>query len=147
MPWELNALVRLCFSLSALLAGSTFFPQENPMKAPLVVERVCRLPIDFRDGTKSPLQLVRDSGYLENPVALTIEAVEDALRRKPELVDEWLGWSEDKRVSSGWYFLKAGTQFVVGYYPRGEKRLYADRIAACADFVIHDVASISDCVV
>ena len=117
------------------------------MEAELLVERVCCLPIGYRNGAKSPLRLVRDSGYSENPAALTIGAVEDVLRRRPELVDEWLGWSADKRASSGWYFLEAGTQFVVGYYPRGEKRLYADRIAACADFVIHEVASISDCAV
>ena len=107
-----------------------------------VVERLCKLPHDFNVGKKSPSQLVAASGVARCEAAVSTEALAKFLARHPELVEEWLHWSEDKRVSSGWYFLKERNEYVVGYYPNGERLSFADPVRACAEFVNREIEAI-----
>jgi hypothetical protein len=66
------------------------------------------------------------------------------LAEHPDLVDAWLGYSGDKRASSGWYLVEkpAGT-FEVGYYPSGNRLAFTDRGRACAEFIIREIRSIA----
>ena len=112
-----------------------------------IVKRICYLPVDFhRLRTVSAIQLLRDSGYLNKPENITNEMVEAFLRDHPELVTQWLNWSADKRVSSGWYFLHEKGKYVVGYYPKGKKKIYSDPNKGCAEFIlleVNDLASLA----
>ena len=104
------------------------------------IELVCNLPAEFRGGDKSPRALVRDSGV--DVRALSTDTVAAVLKSKPELVSEWLRWSEDKRSSPGYYFLDEGLHHIVGYYPGDERVEFDDPVAACADFVIKEIKSL-----
>ena len=112
------------------------------MDADQVLERICNLPVDFKHGSKSPLQLVTESGVNAHPEVLTVSRLIVCLRAHPELIDQWENWSADKRVSSGWYFALRSVGFVVGYYPGGESLTFEDPFVACAEFVVREVREI-----
>ena len=112
------------------------------MAPEIVIERLCSIPENFYGGNKSPVQLVAESGLAQCESALSLEAVSTYLSRHPALVEQWLRWSEDKRVSSGWYFMRESNKFVVGYFPKGETLSFAEALPACAEFVIREVQAI-----
>ena len=104
------------------------------------IKRICHIPADFRKGNKSFHSLVHDTG-IESRV-LTAASVVSVLLPNPELVDDWLSWSEDQRSSSGYYFLEENSKYVVGCYPGEELVEFSDRLAACADFIVKQVNSV-----
>src|SRR5665213_3812905 len=110
-----------------------------------LAEMVCRIASYFlRLGNVSVLDLLRSSGYLQDPAALLECHLEDVLQSYPDLIDEWLKHSEDKRASSGWCLLRPirsqNAEWIVGYYPKGrEQRCFSDRFKACAFFIKQEV--------
>jgi len=108
-----------------------------------VVADVCQIPVRLNRGDVSVWTLVDESGYRDSPTVLSVEAVSSYLAQHPALVEAWLGYSADKRVSSGWYIVEksAGT-FEVGSYPQGRPEYFTDRDRACAEFIIREVCSI-----
>lgn len=104
-----------------------------------VVERICRLPVDFYAGSKSMSQLVAESGISACLILLTVSNITGYLTAHPDLVEQWLLWSADKRVTSGWYFTRDADNFVVGFYPQGEVLTLRDPAVACAEFVVREV--------
>lgn len=109
----------------------------------VIVERVCRIPADLRQvRTKSVIQLAEEIGLPEYRRCITSSAVKSQLIAQPELVDDWLQWSGDKRTSSGWYISENGNEVFVGYYPNGEEKRFTDRISACTQFVLHEIEEI-----
>ena len=111
---------------------------------PAVVAKICSLPVSFRADGRSPLQLVAESGYLELAESVTVARVTQFLNENPTLVDSWLSWSEDKKVSSGWYFIDTSEGFVVGYHPNGQRLVFSDKTHACAEFIVREVESIRE---
>jgi hypothetical protein len=107
-----------------------------------VIERIARLPADFYGGSKSMLQLVTESGVARFPLALAVEPIATYITAHPRVVDEWLRWSENKRVSSGWYFNRRTNGFEIAYHPDGELLKINDPHLACAEFVVREVRSI-----
>jgi hypothetical protein len=107
-----------------------------------VIARISRLPADFYGGSKSMLQLVAESGAVEFPLALAVEPISTYIIAHPQIIDEWLRWSENKRVSSGWYFNRRTNGFEIGYHPDGEILEINDPHLACAEFVVREVRSI-----
>lgn len=106
-----------------------------------VVERLCNLPIEFHErGNISSMQLVLDSGVLDDPAEFRHDVIKQHLQRHPELVDEWARWSADKRCSSGWYLCVDERGIIVGYVPGGLRIPFADPISACADFIIKEIS-------
>jgi len=106
------------------------------------VERISRLPADFYAGSKSMAQLVSESGIGSFPLALSIPHICTYVTANPEIVDHWLRWSENKRVSAGWYFIRRSSGLEVGFHPDGEVLSFSDPNLACAEFVAREVGSI-----
>ena len=113
------------------------------MSSEAFIERICNLPVEFRRGSKSPVQLIRESGYFESPNELTVEALAAFICNHVEVIQVWLSWSEDKRVSSGWYFIRKNGGFIVGNLADGPQLRFSDESQACAEFVLREVASIA----
>jgi hypothetical protein len=112
------------------------------MTLDVVVDRISRLPVDFYAGSKSMLQLVAESEVAKFPSALSVQRICTYITANPQLVDQWMRWSENKRVSSGWYFTRRGSGFAVGFHPDGEVLNISDPYLACAEFVVREVGSI-----
>jgi hypothetical protein len=107
-----------------------------------VVERISRLPADFYAGSKSMVQLISESGVATFPSALSVQRIRTYVTANPQIVDYWLRWSENKRVSSGWYFTPRAGGFAVGFHPDGEVLNISDPHLACAEFVAREVGSV-----
>jgi hypothetical protein len=118
---------------------------DDPRLA-MTVEDVCRLAWDYTTvRTVSARELIERSGYRDRSKTITVDLLADTLRREPDWVDAWIQWSEDKRVSSGWYITRCGdSAYEVGYHPSDQPVRYGDRIEACAVFVRNELASIAD---
>lgn len=113
------------------------------MSANEVVERVCRLPGEFYGGTRSMSQLLEESGVTSCMALLTVSNIKGYFTAYPDLIEQWLLWSANKRVTSGWYFKRDGNNFVVGFYPRGEVLTLGDAAVACAEFVVREVKALA----
>jgi hypothetical protein len=100
------------------------------------VARVCRLPVEFPSSGISWRDLVAKSGWPADPESILGKQLAEYLRDKPALVDAWLGYSEDKRSSPGWYLQEDGRGgYIVGWYPGPKQDRFSDRILACAEFI------------
>jgi hypothetical protein len=108
-----------------------------------VLSRICRLPQEFRHrGDVSMVTLVRDSGYLRSPDAVTEESLERFFSENPDTIDPWLLESMDQRCAPAWYFIEPSgdsREWTVGYLTaqgqRTRETFYSDGAKACAFFV------------
>jgi hypothetical protein len=114
------------------------------METNATVDRVCRLSIDFYSGSKSMVELVSDSGIEADPSRLAVANMIGYITTHPEVVESWLRWSENKRVTSGWYFSRNGGRFEVGFFPDGDVLIFSDPSLACAEFVVREVKTLMD---
>lgn len=108
---------------------------------PAWVESVCVIPLEFRGGSKSVLQLFTESIPDLSDRPRFIELVADRLKDDPRLVEAWQNYSWDKRVDEGPYL--DGTK--VGYYRQGQfldKRTHAKPSLGCADFIFREAQSV-----
>jgi hypothetical protein len=111
------------------------------MDAETITDAVSMMPQDFRRlGNMSMLGLLRASGYLTCPEAITEELLERAFVAQPERIDAWVLLSEDKRTSEGWYIRPPracyiGATWEVGYHPNGPRQTFPGAARACAFFV------------
>lgn len=103
-----------------------------------LLERICNIPRDFRGGKKSPLDLVRESGYYSASADLGTDDIERYLAMHPRIIDDWLGWSEDKRTTGPYFLRNRHGKFVIGSYPGGFEREYRDPYRACATYIIEE---------
>lgn len=76
-----------------------------------------------------------------------LDAVASWLRARPDIIERWLGYSDDKRCSPSPYFRFRGgrdehAMYEVGTFDAHEGyldvRQYADAAAACADFLYRE---------
>ncbi len=93
------------------------------------------------------IQLLIKSGYLNKIQLVTKETILTYLTENPDLIIDWENYSSDKRVSEGWYFLKRGSDWIVGYAgsPSQEQRLlFSSEFEAFAEFILREVNGIAE---
>jgi len=113
-----------------------------------VATRIAMLPRSFnQSGTKSMKTLLSETGYSEVKELLSVSEIKESLRTNPECVSEWLQYSEDKRVESGWYFRQTSGGCTVGKRARNGRHVseqsFPDALDACAVFIKQEVESIA----
>ena len=110
------------------------------------IEKIAHMPNDFHHlKNKSELTLLQESGYFELHDQIYEDEIIKILKKDPNLIAEWLQWSDDSRSSSTWYFTRGddGICFV-GHWPDGkefEKLITSDEFKACASFIKRQVES------
>ncbi len=110
-----------------------------------LAERISEVPELYEEGNESTARLLSKSGYLDAPQALTVEDVEQALSRHPELADRWLERGRDQRLAGGW-----GIECDHGQYagckamPAAVRWSSASKLHAVAEFIVRYVAFIGD---
>jgi hypothetical protein len=116
------------------------------------VERVCYIARDFRrPGAPSVQALLEASSYRAVRGGLDVAQLEDVVESQPQLVEDWLRYSEDKRTSGGWAFYPEGEAWVVSQpFPNqgaSVERRYSRASAACAEYILAELdywADVSD---
>lgn len=107
------------------------------MNSMATIERLCRLPSEFRMGNISTHDLLHAIGI--EPSSIDLNTVRAVLRSNPELINDWLRWSEDQRSTPGYYLLKENNKYIVGRIPGNEQKVFTDKIEACTDFIVKQV--------
>jgi len=114
-----------------------------------MIDRILSLPERFYipGNNQSIYSLLQDTGYFETHIEINENSIKEALEQHPQYVDQWLQWSEDRRVDSGWFFLQNNNQkYLVGFLDANkgttEKMEYFDRKSACAVFIKRELESI-----
>src|ERR1043165_6939665 len=102
-----------------------------------IARRVCEIPSEVhRRGDVSVAALVEESGFDHTDTSALRQAIEQQLRARPVLIEDWLGYSADKRSSRGWYFQDhpgpAVAYFESGVGTSREQR-FTDRAPACSE--------------
>jgi len=98
-------------------------------------------------GNVSMVDLLKSSGYLQEPSTVQEEALEAGLRAHPELIETWVRYSVDKRTSSGWYLrapfdLRDSAGWFVGHLPDQPERSFPDGFKACSFFIKQEIEAI-----
>ena len=107
------------------------------------VSDVINLPRNFYGRNASIYSLLLESGYFAVHDQVTEGAIHDALRGHPEVVGDWMNFSEAKRANSGWFLRRGGANgYQVGHYPDHEPVDYSDELGACAAFIKREIEDI-----
>lgn len=106
--------------------------------------RICRIARDRRaPGAPSLRDLLDAAEYRAIRPRLTIADIESCISADRRLVDDWLGFSDDKRTSGGWAFGRRRFRWTVWQpFPEGKAprpRRYARAETACADYILTEL--------
>ena len=107
-----------------------------------IISKVCSIPRDFHFyQNKSITQLLQESGYLEQPEAVTKERLIEHLTANPDLLIDWENYSSDKRYSPAWYFKQENSEWIVGYFDQRREReqVFSSGFEACAEFILYEL--------
>lgn len=85
-------------------------------------------------------QLLKNYSYFENYSKISIDDLKNELKKKPELINSWLNYSENKRCKGGWFFVKKNENtYVLGNLEENFRDVFPDAVDACAIFVKHEI--------
>ncbi len=115
---------------------------------PGVIFKILSMPKDFMTlGNKSMVQLLKESGYLEQKAKVTKDGIREFLSTHLDFVESWERYSQDKRSSSGWYLLREDNIWTVGYFNVGEKeheQTYTSGLEACAVLILNELEQLAE---
>lgn len=107
------------------------------------VEQVCELPLRFRlPGSKSMRELFSPAeAYLDDREKL-IAAITPWIQAHRNLIDAWIGYSEDRRGGPAPYFLRESGSFVVGFFDGNYQDVarHTDAVEACVDYIYREAS-------
>ena len=111
------------------------------------INRIINIPTRLQlERSSSFLSLLQGVGYFDFADQIYEVGIFEAVRENPTVIASWLSFSADKRVSSGWYFLRnESNNYIVGYYPPEnsvEQLKYVDGNRACAAFIAREIEEI-----
>ena len=117
------------------------------MELESLINEIISFPVKFYSlGNISIYSFLSNVGYLEHYNQVQDDSIATALAQSPEYIDAWFDWSENKRVTSGWYIEKGeNAHYIVGFYPPSESHppvYYADITKACTVFIIKEIESV-----
>ncbi|HMV12471.1 MAG TPA: hypothetical protein PKD88_12365 [Nitrosomonas sp.] len=110
-----------------------------------ILYKLITLPREFSQlNTVSMYDLLKRTGYADLSKSISEDDLYEKLLAHPEVITDWLEYSEDKRCA-GWYFRSSNSdRYLVGYYGNGEsfETEYSDKLKACAVFIKHELTNI-----
>ena len=102
------------------------------------LEAICRIPTSLKNQSLS--RAVKTSGFGEFREAITERELAAYLASHPQFINDWEGYSLDKRTTSGWYLVMRGDRWTVGFL--GDARpdeWFHSAAEACAAFMLRDI--------
>ena len=111
------------------------------------IEKICNLPLDFKNADKSPYNLAKESKFAELHTSISVQDIKEYLLRKIDLIDNWVMWSEDKRTC-GYSLSIIPHKFLIGELDGNAKLIFeksfSNNVDACAEFILREISSILD---
>jgi hypothetical protein len=96
-----------------------------------------------RPNTTRALTISYTRSYRQIRPTLDAASVGEIVRSDPELVEDWLRFSADKRTKGGWAFYPGGDGWIVSEpFPEAGPivtRRHSDEAAACADYILTEL--------
>lgn len=112
---------------------------SDPAEA--VLDALCRLPLEFFKGAKSFLDLINESGIRDRPYLLAEASLAAHLGTNRCLIEQWLRWSTDRRLVSGWQIQWKNGRYVVGSTQTGHCAEFDSPECACAHFIVNEISN------
>jgi hypothetical protein len=112
------------------------------MVAAEVVAVIGRMPSEFcRRSNVSMVQLLKESGYLSNVTAVTVQLLQEHFRSHADDLAAWVRKSEDNRSAPAWFITppndeNRSSKWAVGYFPGNQLQHYEHGHEACAIYVM-----------
>lgn len=110
------------------------------------IERICRLPLEFRKSNESFSTLVGESQFHVFCGYITQADVDDYLKKHFSLVAEWEKFSNDKRTPEGWYISINGGKNTVGKLTVNSSKpaeiQFQTPTEACAYYILKELQEI-----
>lgn len=105
---------------------------------------ICDIPNQLdRQNNQSLRQLLKALNINRKDPKISIDEIKDYLEKKSNLIESWLLYSMDKRVSEGWFFIKLEkAKYIVGYLFKNSSKKefkYSDPAHACAVFIYNEL--------
>ncbi len=76
---------------------------------------------------KNMVQLLQESGYYDWGNSVTKDEIIQVLKEHPDFINDWLDYSSDQRILSGWYFVGfEGDGWEVGYFDMNKDDNFTD---------------------
>jgi hypothetical protein len=109
-----------------------------------VLEKIIFLPRNFyKLRNISIFNLLKQSGYFELYDQIDNADILQAVTENRDVINDWLTWSENKRVTEGWFFTKNENEtYVVDYspYDKNKKQIkFANAEEACCYFIKNEI--------
>lgn len=115
-----------------------------------VIQDIVRLPETFyKENDTSIYSLLQETKYFEISDLISEKDILNEIKNKPQYVDSWLEWSQNKRVSLGWYFTENNNnKYIVGYKSPSKNNTniiieYENKYEACAAFIKREIEDIN----
>lgn len=109
----------------------------------ITVAKICALPEQSEREEKSFLELLKELNINRHHPGVTIRDIKDYLENNVSLIENWLLYSMNKRVTDSWYLIKeARASYIVGYLfkdARKKEFQYKDPAQACAVFIYNEL--------
>lgn len=111
-----------------------------------IIERIVHIPHDFNTrGNISETNLTKESGYFEQHERINEYEIMQVLKNYPHLIAAWIQWSEDKRSTASWHFVKFDDGECIVDYSGTDADFYDiktfDEFETCAAFIKREVES------
>ena len=103
-----------------------------------MLDDVIDFPTTVLNGTSSINDICRQIFHSNSDRFPSVEELMTAIRKRPEIVENWIEYSENKRGSPSWFFAKGEENYLVGFLDScgscHESR-FSDPVYACAVFI------------
>jgi hypothetical protein len=101
------------------------------------IERICRFPTIYKaEEVMTPLEIYLNSGYDEFYGDIQDAEIEAELKDSPNLVDEWIFFTEDKRWTPAWGICRDEDTYHVFHMQEGgltdREEVFDSPFVACA---------------
>ncbi|WMJ08682.1 hypothetical protein [Nitrosomonas sp. sh817] len=110
-----------------------------------ILYKLITLPREFSlQQTVSMHDLLQRTGYANISKLISEQDLYEEILSYPDVVTDWLDYSEDKRCV-GWYFCSSDSnEYLVGYLDDDERieTKYTDKLKACAVFIKQELNEI-----
>jgi len=115
------------------------------MDAEAQFDRVSDVPAEIRRSNRSLREVVHSSGYADLRGQFAPRELAAYLRARPEVIAQWVAYSEDKRTSDGWYLRPPYSLGRISSEPPPMHEVkHVDLAAACAAFIIAELGEVLD---